>query len=78
MYADDDDWMSEGNSVIIGPDGRILAGPLVGSEGIVMAELDIERARSTRMQFDPVGHYSRPDVFKLSVDTSPRSNVEKI
>jgi nitrilase len=69
IYAGDDDWMSRGNTAIVGPDGELLAGPLVEEEGIVMAEVDVARARASRRQFDPVGHYARSDVFTLMVDT---------
>jgi nitrilase len=72
LYGDDDDWLSMGNSVIVGPDGSVLAGPLVGEEGIVTAEVDVTEARLARRQMDPMGHYARPDVFRLSVDTNPR------
>jgi len=75
LYGDPDDWLSRGNSAIIGPDGEVLAGPLVGQEGILYAEIDTARARASRQQFDPVGHYNRPDVFRLLVDTSPRPAV---
>ena len=76
MYpGHDDDWLSRGNSTIVGPDGAILAGPLIGSEGIVIADLDLDRIDVARRQFDPVGHYARPDVFSLHVDTRPRQAV---
>ena len=75
IYGGDDDWLSRGNSTIVGPDGDIMAGPLIGEEGIVLAELDIERARVARRQFDVMGHYARPDVFQLSVDTRPKEPV---
>jgi nitrilase len=75
LYGDADDWLSRGNSVIIGPEGEILAGPLIGEEGVLYAEIDAGRARSSRQQFDPVGHYSRTDVFHLVVDTTPRVAV---
>jgi nitrilase len=68
LWGGEDDWMSKGNSAIVGPEGEILAGPLVGEEGIVTAEIDPARARAVRYQFDPVGHYSRPDVFRLIVE----------
>ena len=71
LWGGEDDWMSKGNSTIVGPNGEILAGPLIGEEGIVYAEIDATRARATRFKFDPVGHYSRPDVFQLTVDTKP-------
>ena len=59
----------------MGPDGDLLAGPLIGSEGIVFADLDLARIAAARRQFDPVGHYARPDVFSLHVDTRPKPAV---
>ena len=75
LYRGDDDWLSKGNTTIVGPEGDVLAGPLVGSEGILVAELDVDAARASRRQFDPVGHYARPDVFRLVVDTRRRPPV---
>jgi len=73
LYPDPDDWLSKGNTVIVGPDGEVLAGPLVGEAGILYADLDASRTRAARHQFDPVGHYSRSDVLSLTVNTT--SNV---
>ena len=75
VYGGDDDWLSRGNSVIVGPEGQILAGPLVEREGIVVAEIDVAEARTSRRQFDPVGVYARPDILQLHVDTRPRPPV---
>jgi nitrilase len=75
LYGGDADWMSRGNTVIVGPEGDVLAGPLVEEEGILVAELDIDAARESRRQFDPVGHYARPDVFRLAVNTRPAPPV---
>lgn len=69
LYANDDDWLSRGNSVIVGPHGNILAGPLIGEEGIIHAEIDAAEARASRHQFDPAGHYARPEVLRLHVNT---------
>ena len=75
IYAGDDDWLSRGNTAIVGPEGELLAGPLVEQEGIVLAEVDVARARASRRQFDPAGHYVRADVFTLTVDTRPKPAV---
>jgi nitrilase len=69
IYGGDEDWMSRGNTAIVGPNGEILAGPLTEEEGILVAELDVDRARASRREFDVVGHYARPDVFRLAVNT---------
>ena len=69
------DWMLDGYSVIVGPAGTVLAGPLVREEGILYATLDLDAARARRRLFDPVGHYNRPDVFRLVVDDRPKPHL---
>jgi len=71
----DDEPMIAGRSVIIGPLGEILAGPLEGQEGLVHAEIDLAALPGARYDFDPVGHYARPDVFALHVDSRPKPAV---
>jgi nitrilase len=66
-----DDWPAEmcrGGSVIYGPDGRCLAGPLHGEPGILHADLELSEIARQKFEFDAVGHYARPDVFRLEVD----------
>ena len=69
------DWMLDGYSVIVDPAGTVLAGPLVREEGILYADLDLDAARARRRLFDPVGHYNRPDVFRLVVDDRPKPHL---
>lgn len=73
--AKDKEWAEPGNSVIVSPLGEILAGPSRHEETILYAELDLAKVHAARRLFDPVGHYHRPDLFRLSVDTRPRPPV---
>ncbi|KAK6463191.1 nitrilase [Scheffersomyces coipomensis] len=65
----------DGGSVIVNPYGEIIAGPLRGSEGLLSAEIDLNTIIEARYDFDPVGHYSRNDVFQLTVDETAKSSV---
>jgi nitrilase len=69
------EWMLDGYSVIVDPNGTVLAGPLVREEGILYATLDLDAARARTRLFDPVGHYNRPDVFRLVVDDRPKPHL---
>lgn len=62
------DEMCRGGSVIISPMGDVLAGPLLGEEGILVADLDMDAVKRSKVDFDVVGHYARPDVFKLTIN----------
>lgn len=55
--------MSRGGSLIVSPLGEVLAGPLFDEEGILYAEVDRREVIKAKLDFDPVGHYRRPDVF---------------
>lgn len=57
--------LSRGGSAIVAPDGRYLAGPLFGEEGMLLAELDMGEVTRARQLLDVAGHYDRPDVFRL-------------
>ena len=67
--------VSRGGACIVDPLGTVLAGPLFDQEGIVSAEIDLAAVTRGLYDFDPVGHYSRPDVFSLSVDVRPKPAV---
>ena len=53
----------------------MLAGPLWGEEGILVADLDLTAIARSKFDFDVTGHYARPDVFRLEVDESPHLPV---
>jgi nitrilase len=61
-------WLADGGSCIAGPDGQWIIEPQVGEEGIHYAELSIDTVARERHNFDPAGHYSRPDVTRLKVN----------
>jgi nitrilase len=78
LWAQDDankGWVEPGSSVIINPSGRILAGPARHEETILYADVDLAAVHGARRLFDPVGHYNRPDIFQLRVDTRSRPPV---
>jgi predicted amidohydrolase len=57
-------------SGIFGPDGRLVTPPLIDDEGIVYAEIDINRCIEPKQYHDIIGGYNRFDIFKLNVDRS--------
>jgi nitrilase len=69
-------WVEEGNTVIVAPNGDIIAGPVREKEETLIADLDLGLIASNRRQIEPAGHYNRPDVFRLLVDVAPRPPVE--
>jgi len=61
-------WINPGDSVIVSPSGKIIAGPMHEAKGILYADCDPAVARAARRTLDTAGHYSRPDVFELRVN----------
>jgi nitrilase len=61
-----------GGSAIAAPDGSWLAEPIADQERLLVADIDPQAVRAARQNFDPTGHYSRPDVFDVSVDRRRR------
>ena len=76
LFPDADEWVNPGDSVIVAPGGKIVAGPLHEELGILYAEVDLERVGMARRSLDVVGHYSRPDLFRLQVNRKPLVPVE--
>ncbi len=68
--------LANGGSCIAGPDGEWVIEPVLKKEGLIFQNLDFNRVYEERQNFDPVGHYSRPDVTKLKVNRERQSTVE--
>jgi nitrilase len=67
--------LMRGGSMIIDPLGKVLAAPVYNEDALLTAELDMSAIAMAQMDFDPVGHYARPDVFSLRVNTAPQRAV---
>lgn len=74
-HWDADRPLIQGNSVIVGPMGDVLAGPLKNETGLLTAQIDLAELTRAKYDFDVVGHYARPDVFSLSVDGRAKATV---
>lgn len=68
IYPKDKEWISTGQSCIINPSGKVIAGPLDSKEGIIYADIDLQEIIVAKRRFDVVGHYARPDVFNFTIN----------
>jgi predicted amidohydrolase len=66
------EWALRGGSMIVGPDGRVLAGPVFEREDVIVADIDLAHVREESMTLDVSGHYARPDAFEFRVIRHPR------
>lgn len=62
-------------SGIIGPNGAVVGEPLIDDEGIVYAEIDLEKCIQPKQMHDILGHYNRFDIFDLRVNTAPTRKI---
>jgi nitrilase len=73
IIANSQEFLANGGSCIAGPDGEWVIEPVVGEEKLVVATIDHSRVRAERQNFDPAGHYARPDVTQLVVNRKRQS-----
>jgi nitrilase len=78
LYPNADEWVNAGDSVIVAPGGKIVAGPLRNEQGVLYAEIDQSLIGSARRTLDVVGHYARPDIFTLQVKQAKYEPVELV
>jgi nitrilase len=69
------EWLADGGSCVASPDGRWLLEPQVAGEGLWCVDLSLEEVARERQNFDPAGHYSRPDVTRLKVNRKRQKTV---
>ena len=70
--------LAEGGSCIAAPDGSWLIAPIASEERVMVATIEHQRVREERQNFDPAGHYGRPDVFQLTVNRERQSTVRLV
>ena len=69
------EFLSNGGSCLAAPDGTWIIEPIIEQEIVITATIDLNEVRKERQNFDPSGHYSRPDVFRLTVNNERQKLV---
>lgn len=72
VASGDSEFILDGGSAVIGPDGQYVAGPAFGSEVIILARINLERIREESMTLDVTGHFNRPDLFDFRFNSGAR------
>jgi nitrilase len=75
LFPDPDEWLNPGDSVVVAPGGKIVAGPLHQEHGLLMADIEPARVAADHRTLDVAGHYSRNDIFSLAVNRSAQEPV---
>ena len=56
-----------GGSCVVDPYGHYVGEPVWDREAVIYADLDMQQVPASRMEFDPCGHYARPDILTLQI-----------
>ena len=67
-----------GGSVVVSPLGKIIEGPLWNKADALICSLDLDEVAQSRLDFDPVGHYSRNDLFRFEAEGQPDTRKEEL
>lgn len=76
MIENTKETLANGGSCLASPDGSWIIEPFTDVEKLVVAEINHQKVREERQNFDPSGHYSRPDVLKLHINRERQSVIE--
>ena len=69
--------LANGGSCLCDPSGEFLIQPVINDEGVFSQQIDLTRVMEERQNFDPAGHYSRPDVTKLIINSERASTIKR-
>ncbi len=75
ILSNSSDLLANGGSCIAGPDGEWVVEPVVGEEKLIVATIDHKQVRAERQNFDPAGHYARPDITQLTINRKRQSTL---
>jgi len=78
FYRPGREWINVGDSAIVDPEGKFVAGPLHEAEGILYADVDARVLQGSRWMLDVAGHYARPDVFRFAVVREAKRLVSEV
>ncbi len=76
MAVDEPEMMCRGGSVIVAPNGEVLEGPLFDKAGALTATINLAEITRSKLDFDTIGHYARPDIFTFDVKDQPKMKKE--
>lgn len=76
LAKDEPEMMCRGGSVIVAPNGQVLAGPLFDKAGALTTTIDLTEITRSKLDFDTIGHYARPDIFTFGVKDQPEMKRE--